>query len=183
VTAPFRLYYTSLDGQLTASFGSNSFSVVTGFAGSGFTEFGEYLKASARHGVEFSSVLLNGTAIPGVAARPGEGKDFASYVMDEKLPAGDLSLTGILSLAERTGGRRHGYGNGEGREYVRWNGNGFEIRLGDAGPAAPQVPIPSSLLLLGSGAAGLFLAGKNGLGRKAVISFAGSTPAAGTAGG
>jgi hypothetical protein len=173
VTAPFRLDYTSLDGKLTASFGPNSFSVITGFAGSGITELGEYAKASGRYGIEFSSVLLNGEAIPGVAAGPGKGKGSASYATDERLPAGDLSLAGILTLANRTGGSRHGHkhghreergdGHGEERGHNHWEEKGFEIRLGDARPAAPQVPIPSSLLLVASGAAGLTLARKKGL--------------------
>jgi hypothetical protein len=171
VTAPFRLDYSSVDGKVTVTFGPNSFSVISGLAGLGFASFSESAKASAPSWIDFSSVLLNGTAIPGVTAKPGSGKAAESYRLEDTPVTGDLSLSGILSLAslandggrhiERHGGK-HSYSDGD-RHFDRRGGKRTEFDLvlsdGVALPP-PEVPLPPSILLFGSGVAGLAIARK-----------------------
>ncbi len=143
-TAPFLLDYDSASGGLTVSFGSYAFTTDTGFAGYGFTSFGESARVKGPSSLLFSSVELNGQAIPGLDLRPAHGRARGFYSLSDLPAAGDLRLSGILSLmdAGAHGGAR----------------TQFQLLLGDAAPVSPQVPLPPSIVLLGSGAAGLLLA-------------------------
>ena len=143
-TAPFLLDYDSASGGLSVTFGSYAFTTDTGLAGYGFTSFSESGRAKAPSSLLFSSVELNGQAIPGLALQPAHGRARAFYSLSDLPAAGDLRLSGILSLMDAGA---HGSGRTQ-----------FQLLLGDAAPVSPQVPLPPSIVLLGSGAAGLLLA-------------------------